>query len=211
VADASPGPAVIPPKPVLLFAAHALVLALLIGYWPSARAVYPASFRAQAEWVFGGGEPLRIGLREATGRHLAEKDSFVEAFRAEDPEPAWRLSVSALRFGYWPSAVLLAMLLATPMTARRRWLAVGVGLLWLHVFALARLGIEILRADAELALGGVDPGGRLLVYRTLSEVLNSNIVVIAAVFLGWVALAAPRRALEMGWLARVLGGGPRVP
>ena len=38
----------IPPKPVLLFAIHALVLALLIGYWPSPRAVYPGLFRAQA-------------------------------------------------------------------------------------------------------------------------------------------------------------------
>lgn len=205
----------IPPKPALLFATHALVLALLIGFWPSPRAVYPGLFRAQAQAVFGAGEPPALTLRRATGVSLNEKDTFVEAFDRETAEPRWRLSISAVRLGYWPSAVLVAMLLATPMTTRRRVLAVGLGVAWLHVFALGRLGLEILRAFAELPQGSAaEASGSLLAYRTASEVINSNIVVIAAVFLGWVAVARPRRALEMGSLTNLLGtpgGRRRVP
>jgi len=212
VSTAQPGS--IPPKPVLLFAVHALVLSLLIGYWPSARAAYPAFFRAGAQLVLGSGEAPLVTVREATGSSLEEKDTFVEAFAGpEADEPIWRLVTSALRLGYWPSAVLLALLLATPMSVRARWLSAVGGLLWLHAFALARLGLEVLRASAELESGqAVEAGGALLAYRTLSEVSNSNIVVIATVFLGWVVVARPRQSLEMRSLARLLGqGGRRVP
>jgi len=204
VSSSSPHP--IPRKPVALFAAHALLLALLIGFWPSARAVYPVLFRAQAEALFGGGDPPAIALRAAVGERLEEKDTFVEAFDPTGGEPRWRLAISALRLGYWPQAVLAALLLATPMSARRRAFALGIGLVWLDAFALGRLGLEIQRSWIEPARGVLEhASGALLAYRTASEVLNSNIVVIAAVFLGWAAVARPRRALAMGSLARLLG------
>lgn len=216
----SPAPGAIPPKPVLLFAAHALVLALLIGNWPSPRALYPPAFRAQAQLLLGRGDPPALQLRAATGSALGEKDTFVEAVGGERGEPLWRLSISALRLGYWPSAVLLALLLATPLSPRRRLLAVGLGLLWIDAFALGRLGLEALRAFAELE-AGLAPGssapatGSLLLYRTASEVLNSNIVVIAAVLLGWAVVSRPRTRLDTRALVRLLGGsapaGPRVP
>jgi hypothetical protein len=202
----------IPPKPIALFAAHALALALLVGWWPSARAVYPAVFRAQAAAVFGTGDPPEIRLRPATGADREEKDTFVEAFPGDGGEPSWRLAISSLRLGYWPKAVLLALLLATPMTALRRAVAIALGLVWLDAFALGRLGLDIQRAFGELAReGGGDVGGALLAYRTASKVLNSNIVVIAAVLLGWAALARPRQALALGSLARVLGARPARP
>jgi hypothetical protein len=188
------------------------VLALLIGYWPSARDAYPALFRALAATVFESDGPDLLLLRPAVGDSLAEKDTFVEAFDADGGEPHWRLVISAVRLGYWPSAVLMALLLATPLSARRRLLAVGAGLAWLHAFALLRLSLEIQRAFGELEGAGVEAGGSLLAYRTASEVLNSNIVVIAAVFLGWVAVSRPRKALEMGALSRLLGRpGPSAP
>jgi hypothetical protein len=199
-------PLPLPPKPVALFAAHALALALLIGWWPSARAVYPLLFRAQVGAVFGGGDLPAIRVRPATGADLEEKDTFVEALDRADAEPRWRLGISTLRFGYWPSAVLVALLLATPMPAARRALAIALGLLWLDFFALGRLGLEIERAFGELASRGSDDvSGALLAWRSASKVLNSNIVVIAAVLLGWAALGRPRRGLELGSLARVLG------
>ena len=178
---------------------------------PSPRAIYPGLFRAQARAVFGTGAPAALTLRKGTGDSLGEKDTFVEAFDGEAAEPSWRLSISAVRLGYWPSAVLVAMLLATPMRARRRLLAIGLGVAWLHVFAFGRLELEILRAFAELAQGSTaEATGSLPAYRAVSEVMNSNIVVISAVFLGWVAVASPRRTLEMSSLTRLLGTpGPR--
>lgn len=198
-------PSLIRPKPIQLFAAQVLVLALLIGYWPTARDVYPTLFRALAGAVLARVGPDTLVLRPAEGASLEEKDSFVEAFDAEGGEPRWRLVISAVRLGYWPSAVLVALLLATPMSGRRRLLAAGIGLSWLHAFALLRLFLEIQRAFGELEQGVAgEATGSLLALRTASEVLNSNIVVIAAVFLGWVSLASPRQALETGALSRLL-------
>lgn len=180
------------------------MLALLLGYWPSARAVYPPFFRLQCDLVFG--EAGRLEFRAAAGAPEVD-DTFVESFPAGEAVPQWRISLSAVRMGWWPSAVLLALLLATPMPARRRLLAAGIGLAWLDVFAVGRVGLEILRAFGELAQGGPDApaSGSLLLYRTVSEVSNSNIVVIAAVLLAWVATAQPRRNLELGALARLIG------
>lgn len=201
-----------PRKPVALFAAHALVLALLIGYWPSARAVYPALFRAQAGALFGRGDPPDVRLRPASGAGLEEKDTFVEALDPGGGEPRWRLAISTLRLGYWPQAVLLALLLATPMPAPRRAIAIGLGLLWLDAFALGRLGLDIERAFAELVERETDDvTDALQALRAASKVLNSNIVVIAAVLLGWAGLARPRRALALGSLARLLGGPAARP
>lgn len=194
---------------------HAFVLALLLGNWPSARALYAPAFRAQARALFGGGERGSIVLRPATGKPVAGLDTFVEAFDVGSDAPRWRLSVSVLRLGYWPSAVLLALLLATPLSARQRLRASLLGLLWIDAFALGRLGLEILRAFSELHSGSgsetlAKATGSLLVYRTASDVLNSNIVVIAAVLLGWVAVCRPRRALDTRALVRLLGR-PGVP
>ena len=36
-----------PRKSLLLFATHGLLLALLLGYWPTLREVYPEFFRSQ--------------------------------------------------------------------------------------------------------------------------------------------------------------------
>ena len=56
--------------------------------------------------------------------------------------------------------------------------------------------------------------GLVLALRTGLEVLNSNIVVIASVFLAWVVLARPLETLSLGRLAEAFGpdagGSPRV-
>lgn len=202
-----------PPKPVLLFAAHALALALLLGYWPSARAVHPPLFRLQCDLLFGSEGTLEfLPAAAAAGE---SHDTWVQSYAPGASVPQWRIGLSAVRMGYWPSAVLVALLLATPLSARRRLVAVLIGLLWLDAFALGRVGLEILRAFEELRQGGADAHaeGTLLLYRTASEVSNSNIVVIAAVLLAWVATARPRRNLALGALGRLLGvpagSGPR--
>lgn len=195
-----------PPKPILLFAAHALALALLLGYWPSARDLYPGVFRAAAGAVLGAAGDDLV-LRPGVQRGAAAADSFLEGYAGETPDPEWRVTFSTLRMGYWPFAVLAALLFATPMPARRRAVALALGLLWIGAFALVRLVLEMHRAETELAHGGAKAAeeGSVLLYRSASEVLNSNIVVIAAVLLAWVVLANPQRVLRMGGLARLLG------
>lgn len=201
-----------PPKPVLLFALHALALALLLGLWPTPRALYPGVLRAQAALLYGTEGPPGVVLREGTTRKSPELDTMIEAVDPAQDAPLWRVRFSAVRMGWWPSAALLALLFATPLTARRRTLAALGGLLWLDAFALARIGLEVQRAFLELeASGGTVEGDWLLAARTASEVLNSNIVVIASVLLAWVLGATPRRSLDPRDLLRVLGVRRKAP
>lgn len=209
MSSSSPRP---PPKPILLFALHAAVLTVLLGLWPTPRLHYAPLLREQASWLYGGGEPPRVVVRENASRKTPDLDTALEAVTPAQEAPLWRVSFSAVRMGYWPSAALLALLLATPLTPRHRALAVVVGLVWLDAFALGRIGIEVQRAFLELeANEGGAAGGALLAARTSSEVLNSNIVVIASVLIGWVVVASPRRTIDPRGLFRILGMSARTP
>ncbi len=197
-------------KPIFVFLVHALLLAVLIGYWPTPREVYPEFFRSQARFVYGAGEEPSVYLAAAT----RGEDTVMEGYTPGSEEPAWRVSISAITLGYWPSAVMLALLLATPLSTRSRCIAAALGLLWLHAFALGRLGLAIWLGFEEVARGiETEASGAVLGLRTGLEVLNSNIVVIASVFLAWVVLARPLETLSMGRLGEALapgaGGSPR--
>ena len=200
-----------PRKSLLLFASHGLLLALLIGYWPTLREVYPEFLRSQARVVLNAGSEREVRLAPA----IQGEDSVMEGYVAGSEEPAWRVSLSTLNLGYWPSAVLVALLLATPLSVRARWIAALLGLLWLDAFALGRAGLAAWLGFEEVARGpGSDPEGLVLALRTGLEVLNSNIVVIASVFLAWVVLARPLETLSLGRLAEAFGpaagGSPRA-
>src|SRR5262245_58377396 len=93
-----------PPKPVLLFAAHALALTLLIGLWPTPRDAYPGVFHAHANPLL-----LSFDVRLESpppGSEPATDTAMIG--------PTWRSSFSVERLGWWPSAALIALLLATP-------------------------------------------------------------------------------------------------
>jgi hypothetical protein len=194
-----------PRKPLLQFALHGLLLALLVGYWPTPRELYPDFFRSHARVLYGGGDEPRVKLGPAPPGPVRE-DSVMEGYTRGALEPAWRVELSTIKLGYWPSAVMLALLLATPMATRARWVAAAIGLLWLHVFALGRVGLGVWLGFEELAQGpGREPEGSVLALRTGLEVLNSNIVVIASVLLVWVVLGRPRENLSLGRLGEVFG------
>lgn len=200
----------IAPKPVALFVLHALVLTLLLGYWPTPRELYPALLHAQANAFYGDRAGVR--LRPAPLERYELRDTVMEGLEPGSDAPRWRARFDTLGMGYWPSVTLLALLLATPLSTRRRLLGCAAGLLWIDAFALGRIGIEILRASAEVASGtptASAAAGEVLLLRTTSEVLNSNIVTIAVVLLAWVGAAAPRRSLALGGIARLLGVGQR--
>ena len=181
------------PKPVLLFAAHALALTLLIGLWPTPRAAYPGLFHAHANALLHGGE---VRLEPPP----AESDPGIDTVLVG---PAWRSSFSVERLGWWPSAALIALLLATPLTPLRRAAAALAGLAGLDAFALARIAVEIAYANAAVAQSSGAPPSRVLevLLRIGSESLTASIPSAAAVLVCWVVLARPRRAIDLAPLA----------
>jgi hypothetical protein len=178
----------LPPKPVLLFAAHALALTLLIGFWPTPRTAYPELFHAHANALLRGWDVQLDSPRESE----PVPDTVMVG-------PSWRSSFSVERLGWWPSAALVALLLATPLTPLRRAAAVLIGLALLDAFALGRIAIEIAYASAAAAEAAGAPLPRALqvLLRVGSESLTATIPSAAAVLVCWIAIARPRRAIDL--------------
>ena len=196
------------PKPVHWFVAHAIALTLLIGFWPTPRAVYPALFHAHANALFGSLEAphVRFGPSE-----IPDTDTAMIVAARADAASALQSSFSARRIGYWPSAMLLAMLLATPLPPLRRALAAAIGLVLIDLFALARIGVEIAHLTHQLADGSRNfaPGPVDLLLRVGSESLTATIPSAAFVLVCWVTLAHPWRAIDLSAVRPVIGGRPR--
>jgi len=186
----------LPPKPLHWFAAHAIALTLALGFWPTPRDAYPSLFHAHANALLAHLEAPHVRL---SGPGDGTDTVMIGAALAGAPE-AWRSSFSIVRIGYWPSVLLVAMLLATPLSPLRRALAVAGGLALLDGFTLARIGVEIAYASYEVAHGPGAPvrGLTHLLLRVGSESLTATIPSAAFVLVCWVVLADPRRTIDLG-------------
>ncbi len=196
-------PRQLPPKPIGLFAAHALALTLLLGFWSTPRAAYPDLFRAHANGLFAalGAPELRLEPRSPDARPRA--DTWLRRAAADGGAPPWEAWFDLDRIGWWPSAALVALLLATPLAPGRRALAIAGGLVLLDAVTLGRIGVEIGYAGYELAHGSGAParGPLHLLLRVGSESLTATVPSAAAVLVLWVLLARPRHAIDLGrWL-----------
>jgi len=193
------------PKPIAVFAVQALLLSLLIGWWPTPRAWYPALVRAHAAPLIDAMSSQQVALRASAGEP-DDVDTRMEGFLPGDPRPRWRAEFSTLHLGWWPSAVLLALVLATPMTTRRRLLALGAALLWVEVYLLLRLGAGAAYAgyEARYGPGEAITGPLHALLRTAAEVLEANGVLIAMVLLGFVVIARPAGAIDARSIRRLM-------
>jgi hypothetical protein len=184
----------LPPKPLFTFAAHAIALTLLIGYWPTLRHAYPALFHAHANALFA--------LLEVPGVHFApgaatDTTLVVAAPRAGEGA-AWESSFGVARIGYAPSAALVAMLLATPLAPLRRALAAAIGLALVDLFTLARIGVEVAYLLQRSNEPDASPHGAIAVLLGIgSESLTATIPSAAFVLVCWVLLANPRRTIDL--------------
>ena len=178
-----------PPKPLALFALHALLLTALIGLWPTPRQAYPQWFHSRASAWFGA-----FGVEELRVEPSAEAGTDTRLTRLEQGQPLWQSRFSVERLGWWPSAALAALLFATPLSAARRGVALLAGLVLLEAFSLGRLGVEVAYLDLEAALGPGGPprGPGHLLLRIGSESLTASIPGAAAAFVCWVLVARPR-------------------
>lgn len=200
------------PKPVVAFVLQAIALTLLIGVWPTPRDAYPALFHAHANAVLGWLETPHVRLGPPAPGSDIPTDTVMTGAPHAGAEPSWRSWFSVHRIGYWPSAALLAMLLATPLPPARRALAIVSGLGLLDLLTLGRIGVEIAYASYELAHGPGAParGALHLLLRTGSEALTATIPSVAFVFVCWVLVASPWRTIDLSALRYLRGSPSRV-
>jgi hypothetical protein len=186
-----------PPKPLFWFAAQATALALLLGFWSAPRVAYLELFHAHANALLAGIDAPHVRLALPGARALAGTDTVMRGAPRAGDAIAWESSFGVVRIGYWPSIALAALLLATPLPARRRALAVVGGLALVDLFTLARIGVEIAYASYEVAVGPGGPTRGLahLLLRVGSESLTATIPSAAFVIVCWVLLARPRQTI----------------
>jgi len=200
-------PTQIRPKPVLIFATQALLLALVLGYWSAPRSHYPEAFHAHATPILANvtGRPVNLDAPEPGGERGG--DTVMKGYRQGAFHPVWVSQFSVTRIGYWPSLLLAALLLATPLAPARRALTLVAGLALFDLVVLGRIGLEIAYAYFEFDNGpGQAAQGVLhLLLRVGSESLTATIPSAAAVLVIWVLLANPRRNLDVGVLRAILG------
>jgi hypothetical protein len=114
--------------------------------------------------------------------------------------------------GYLPTATLVALVLATPATRRRKVLAGIGGGLALNAFYIAQTGLlaasMFATASEELV-----PLGSLLAdaLPTIRAFFGSPIVRYAAVFAVWASLMQPGRGLDTSAITKFWAGGASSP
>lgn len=167
------------PKQILRFALLVGVYAtVLLIPWQVVERGYAAVFRAESNflfsrfWLWPEGRARFIDLHRSpqevfTDIDLATPGQLPRSFRppvAEDvrdtlvlvmnknqPQTFGQFRISSRLVGYWPTAWLVALVLAKPMSWRRRGWGLLWGLLLVHVFLAFRLSVKLLAGGFALS------------------------------------------------------------
>ncbi len=163
---------------------------LLIAPWPGWNAVYGRGFRALNQAVFASNQH-RILRFEATDRFRRPIDTQItlanlDRTDAQGHAPGRRLGLDSRGVGWVPTALLIALVLASPVGWRRRGGALLVGLALVQVFILFSVGCYIWSEASELGLLALAPWEKSVadgLVETLVTQLGASFVVPALLWL----------------------------
>jgi len=141
----------------------ALAYGLLIAPWPGFNAAYGRYFRSLGQRVFAhesGPRELRFEAVPAELRHRLDT-RIVVANRAQFDRngagPAKFLELDTRGVGWVPTALTLALILATPIPWPRRSMAVLWGVVAVHGFVLFSVAVYIWNRSTDLSLVTLSP------------------------------------------------------
>jgi hypothetical protein len=190
-------------------------LTLLLWVLPSLDAAYGYAFKQAGSALFGRlGSDVRLEYRWIPPNQRQNSGEIeMVGYRRDGSTPLWESAYSVRDRGYQPTALLVALILATPATRRRHVAASVAGAAGLNAFYLAQTGVLAAALFASVDPGSVWLGDALAAQRGLVEAMfGSPLVRYAAVFAAWAVAAAPARRLDFDAVARRLGAiAPRAP
>lgn len=185
-------------KSIQLFLLQAAILLLLIGHLPNSASIYPRIVHAEANLLFGTFGPERFitfaWIEPASNEEGS--DTLMRGMVRGEESRRWQAVYSVRRQGYWPSAALLAMVLATPMSRRRRALALPGAAVLLNVFLMAQVAAVGVCAFGASDPSGPDPGW-LRAASIATRFFNSPVPSYALVFVLWTLLVRPSSGIDV--------------
>lgn len=131
----------VPSRRILAFALRfAVAYGLLVLAWPLVRPAYRQTYCALGNVLFSGGEAST--RFQSLGGSGGLDVQLVLTKRGPPPVTA-RMQNSSRLVGYMPTVSLIALVIASPLPWKRRWRALLLGLLLVHVFVAFRMAIPI--------------------------------------------------------------------
>jgi hypothetical protein len=181
-----------------LFVLRAVAIyALLLLPWLGLRSAYETAFRSACglfEGRVGSTGSVRVlanGEERGVVRFLLEKRGSHTAVRRELRER---------HLGFLPSALLAALVTASPVRWRRRWRALAGGLALLAAFTAARVALFVVSGFATeeaVRLVDVGPLGERLLFHLEVLFVRSPLVSFTAPFLVWLLVTFRREDLPL--------------
>lgn len=183
------------------------LLSLLLILLPRLDLVYPKLVNAHAEPVvnlalqlFSEDRHVRIDTLDAR-QYRDARDTRIVAFGPHAEPFAWRGFYRVQTRGWWPTAILIALVVTTPMSRRRRLGALVGGVVLLDALLLLRLGAVVLTSYAASA---PDADPRWMRASELArESFASWLPPLLGVLVAWGGLARPR-SIDLAATARWL-------
>ena len=168
-------------KPILWFFVRlCLLYGLLIIPWPGFNEAYGRYFSELGNIVFDRDDGKRIVRFEAEDVHhgVTSLNAKVtlgnrDLMDATGHGPAHAVDFDTRSIGWVPTALTMALILATPVPWKRRLMAFGFGFLLIHLFILFSIQTWIWNESTELSLVDVNQFGKMLIdgleYTTITQ------------------------------------------
>jgi hypothetical protein len=132
--------------PALRFLLRFLVIfGLLIAPWPGLNQAYSGYFQSLGQMVFGssGESPRKVTVEPSSGERVGLDTRIIlqnTAFAASDGKKLLRAEeIDSRSIGWVPTALTVALVLATPIPWTRRLTALAGGLVLIHLFIFLSL------------------------------------------------------------------------
>lgn len=176
-----------------------VIYALLVAPWPGLAKGYATLFRAAGEYLFGsiGSEGWASFEPLAVGEGI--EDTAITLTHERVPGRGGQILISSWYTGYVPTAVVVALVLATPIRWPRKWKALLWALLLIHVFVALRLGLPIYRGfclDDEFRQFSLSPLQLKVLEQTIAALRRAPASLFVVPVFIWIAVTFRRADLE---------------
>lgn len=184
------------PSTALRFALRLLlVYGLFITPWPGLKSGYGSLFRTCGNGLLhASGFRGIVEFRPPTEYHV---DWDVEMhMKNPKTQERWHVEYSSRGWGYLPTAAFVALILATPLAWSRRWIALTMGLVFVHLFIALRVGSVLLYGmywGGAIQLGEVQAKAA---YVMLEGFSNSPVATFVVPVVIWLMVTFRRSDLE---------------